>query len=511
MSRKSWQHLWIVTGLLGAAAVACTSPVVGRKPVPVDGVADTVLDSGLSDLFDVPAPQDSKPDLPDALSDVADVAADAPDAPSDAQDAAAAADASDAAPDAAVACEIPTIVIPDDVTPPLVADLPLCTCCTWTHLANMNKLRQQFTGDWLGDQFYVWGGYGILNPGQSANLYPPYTDGGEATGEIYDPKTDKWTMLPQAPLYPSGGPVVAGGDRLYVYGGQDAVGKPFSGPTPWAADPGFAAAFDPTTATWTALPTANSPGKHQSPQVAWTGSELLVWDGYWDGGPAASYDPLANAWTPLPPAPVVEATSGCSVWTGTIWLIPELDPGYVPDLGVAYAPTTKTWTTFKRQPPPSPIYPPKVPMQWSWTQCVPLADGFIGIGRDIYNGTPHRLLRYHLGTGSYDELSLPLKTKGKTEAASIQVTSMHIIGDWLIVMTLGIAADEVPGIARHLPTGTWYRLLHPHKGKGRSSYASGVHDGGLYIAGGYGAYAGEFIWKDSWKLTAPWSNSGGKP
>ncbi len=460
---------WCTAALVGACA-ACTSPVARQKPVPADAKGDGASSDGLGDA---------------ALSD-ADVAIlpDVPDVPT---------------PDAAV-----------DVMPPLlIADLPECVSCTWTHLASMNKPRQYAGGAWLLDKFYVWGGYSSLYPGNNPNTLPPKSDGMEATGEVYDPKTDKWTMLPQAPLYPASAPVVAGGGRLYVYNNSL-----FDGPTPWTANPATVAAFDPATSTWSALPTADAPGKRGWPKLVWTGSGLLVWDGayLYPGvmGPSGIYDPVTDKWTPLPAPPVLEIESWFGVWTGATFIVPQLiTQGPAPVVGLTYTPAAKTWTTFNGEPPPLPTTPPGADVgPWIWEQCQPMPDGFIGIGHK--KNLAHRLLRFHMGTGTYDEISVPAKTAGSGVAASIEPTSMHVIGDWLVVLTL---QDEA-GAALHLPTGAWYQLPHPHKGKTQGVYASGVRNGAIQVAGGYGvdvSAGAEFIWKDVWVLTGPWTNSAGKP
>ena len=496
----AWMR-WCTAALVGA--VACTAPVAGQKPGAADAKADGAGSDGLSDAALSDADVTILPDVPD-VAIVPD--AQVPDVPTKDASAGTADIGKDVALDIAI-----------DVTPPpLVADLPECVSCTWTHLASMNKPRQYASGDWLGDKFYVWGGNSALYAGTNPTTLPPKSDGIEATGEVYDPKTDTWTMLPQAPLYPGGGPVIAGGGKLYVYGNGD-----FIGPTPWSTNPAFTAAFDPATSAWTALPATNSPGFSHWPQVAWTGMELLVWGGFAQKGPGGSYDPVTDKWTTFSGTPVPEAWSLPSVWTGATWIIPWVKTPYEsvpgtsllndPDVGLSYTPATKIWTTFNAEPPPLATYP-SYPDGWAWRQCAPLPDGFIGIG-DKYD-LPSRLLRYHLDTGQFDELSLPLRMAGNTLSASLEVDSIHVIGDWLIVITLGIAADEVAGIARHLPTGNWYRLPHPHKGKSRSDYIAGVHEATLYLAGGFGfdpdTYA-QFIWKDAWVLTGPWTNSPGKP
>ena len=65
--------------LVSVVALACTSPMAGPKPVPVDAGADVGDDSGLADLLDVPDLADTLPDVPpvvDTAPELPDIAPD---------------------------------------------------------------------------------------------------------------------------------------------------------------------------------------------------------------------------------------------------------------------------------------------------------------------------------------------------------------------------------------------------------------------------------------------------
>jgi hypothetical protein len=93
---------------------------------------------------------------------------------------------------------------------------------TWRSLARMDSGRRQAAAVWNGKRLLIWGGEtGPLHSG----FIPPH-------GLAYDPTTDRWSPLPQAPLRGRRDPVgVWTGRSLIVWGG----------------DPGFAdgAAFTP--------------------------------------------------------------------------------------------------------------------------------------------------------------------------------------------------------------------------------------------------------------------------
>lgn len=96
------------------------------------------------------------------------------------------------------------------------------------------------------------------------------------------------------------------------------------------------AAYDPASDTWTPLTTPPLPWTDQRRVAAWTGTEVLVWD----GSAGAAYDPALGTWRPLPEAPV---HGTIAVWSGTDLLLPA---------GAAYDPATDSWRTLP--PPPLP-------------------------------------------------------------------------------------------------------------------------------------------------------------
>lgn len=255
-------------------------------------------------------------------------------------------DAPDVQPDSA-----PAIDASADAT---AVDLPPeCSSCTWTSLPGMDIGRISAGAAWSGADLYVWGGAKLTACcWQEAETMPPGSLGLLATGARWNAKTDKWTPLPQAPLYPNLSPyVVWGGDRLYVYAGGL---HQFLGPTPWAATPADGAMYLPETNTWKALPEENSPGhRGSSAVVAWTGKTLIVFGDPPFGqlactgkkpcpsGPAGAYDPIVNKWTPLPPGPVGDSGYIHGGWTGSRLLVWPAAPKL--ELWAAWSPQNSTW------------------------------------------------------------------------------------------------------------------------------------------------------------------------
>ena len=75
---------------------------------------------------------------------------------------------------------------------------------------------------------------------------------------------------------------------------------------------------------WAKGPSGSSPAARADHTAVWTGSEMIVWGGYWytyfgDGG---RYNPAASTWTPLPTANAPGARhSHTAVWTGSEMIV----------------------------------------------------------------------------------------------------------------------------------------------------------------------------------------------
>ena len=88
----------------------------------------------------------------------------------------------------------------------------------WRRLAPLPAPRPGATAVWTGKQLFVWGG-------SNARGTAPLTD-----GVAYDPRTDRWSTIPRAPLRPRGGPAVQWtGRQLVVWGG--GIPRNAGGPT----------------------------------------------------------------------------------------------------------------------------------------------------------------------------------------------------------------------------------------------------------------------------------------
>jgi hypothetical protein len=134
--------------------------------------------------------------------------------------------------------------------------------------------------------------------------FGPFREAPRVTGQAYDPDTRTWRTLPPTPIPPASrgetrdGTQVWTGSRLIVWGG----GAP-RGPGPRAG-----AAYDPATNTWRRI--ADAPIGLNLASGVWTGDEMLVFGSLLDGrnyattrsSIGAAYDPATDQWRRLPPS-----------------------------------------------------------------------------------------------------------------------------------------------------------------------------------------------------------------
>jgi N-acetylneuraminic acid mutarotase len=114
---------------------------------------------------------------------------------------------------------------------------------SWSESSPMPMLpAERLAGAWTGDRLIIWGGYAT---------YGEHDEDGDAVfghGAMYDPITDTWELLPEAPISDrcdhSG---TWTGEEFVVFGGMPLCGTPGVFPL------GDAAAYDPKTDTWRLL------------------------------------------------------------------------------------------------------------------------------------------------------------------------------------------------------------------------------------------------------------------
>ncbi|MEM9468095.1 MAG: hypothetical protein AAGA90_22190 [Actinomycetota bacterium] len=165
--------------------------------------------------------------------------------------------------------------------------------------------REGHTAIWTGTEMIVWGGQTVpdsfcrsVDAGETSaavecttsddGIGPPFEQ--HADGAAYDPDTDTWRTIPEAPFEGRVFHRAAWtGSEMIVWGGSNGFVPEVLG-----------AAFDPSTDTWRALPHVEVGGSLH-PELLWDGTHLWLFAG--DPFPTtaqisvARYDPGQDRWT----------------------------------------------------------------------------------------------------------------------------------------------------------------------------------------------------------------------
>jgi len=207
---------------------------------------------------------------------------------------------------------------------------------TWRPIARLGTPDEAAVVAWTGRQAIIWGG--VCCSGVS--------NGGAA----YDPGTNTWRQLPNAPLQPrrSAAGTWTGRELIVAGGFTFDHNRLFRN----------AAAYNPATRTWRTI--APMPLGRWGATAVWDGNEVLVIGGYIGGGVTArnrlavrglAYNPAANRWRWLPK--MAYPRSGfAAVWTGRQLLVwGGLTATHIPPPhGEAFDPATSRWTALPASP-----------------------------------------------------------------------------------------------------------------------------------------------------------------
>jgi N-acetylneuraminic acid mutarotase len=198
----------------------------------------------------------------------------------------------------------------------------------------------------------VWtGGKMIIWGGENDNsgTYIYFND-----GALYDPVADAWAPVTTngAPTGRAGQSAVWTGSEMIIWGGYF-----LNGDTDETLNDG--GRYDPASDTWKAMSTNGAPLPREGHSTVWTGNSMIVWGGTSnnlsnlnDGG---IYTPASDQWTLIPtngaPTP---RQSPAAAWTGNSMIIwGGWGPGYAIE-GAIYNPTTNSWTSMTTNGAPDP-------------------------------------------------------------------------------------------------------------------------------------------------------------
>jgi hypothetical protein len=244
---------------------------------------------------------------------------------------------------------------------------------------------------WTGREMIVWGGSA---PGAGGALF--------ADGAAYNPKSNRWRVLPAAPLDPRVRAVaVWSGSEVIVWGGSTGSDLP-----PQNASLLSGAAYAPKTRSWRPIAVAPFDRADQPTYGAWTGSEMIIWA---IGSPtrtrgSAAYQPRTDTWRTLPPSPVTQLGGGePPVWTGTQLIVPgaQLKRAVPGDTwGAAYDARSDTWHPIAAAPPAMSCNPNS-----AWTGHVVLV--YCGAATRAASPVPARVAAYDPKADEWQTLDPP--------------------------------------------------------------------------------------------------------
>jgi hypothetical protein len=196
----------------------------------------------------------------------------------------------------------------------------------------------------------------------------------KADGAAYDPARNRWRRIGTSPL-------AARAETSAAWTGKEMVVWGGAGPVSGQATPlGDGAAYDPATNTWRRI--ADAPiAPRRLPQAAWTGTELVVWSGA-EPEPAdgAAYDPAADRWRRIATSPLAARTGATVQWTGrevVVWGGDSGSQGIFAD-GAAYDPSRDAW-----RPLPAAAGAPRFDALSAWTGKEVVVWGGLGLARDV--------------------------------------------------------------------------------------------------------------------------------
>jgi hypothetical protein len=142
--------------------------------------------------------------------------------------------------------------------------------------------RTEFAMAWTGAEAIVWGG---VSSSEAQSVFEGVL---RRDGAAYDPATDRWRVIPEAPIAGRSNPLMAWtGSEIVVFGGMIGDSTQLDG-----------AAWNPATNTWRTI--RRSPLTGRDARGAWLADRLIVLT----SDSAATYDPAVDRWTTLPAAPV---------------------------------------------------------------------------------------------------------------------------------------------------------------------------------------------------------------
>ena len=138
---------------------------------------------------------------------------------------------------------------------------------TWRRIAPLPAVRSTANAVWDGREVLIVGGTGA--PRARTGVRSP-----AAVGFAYNPGTNRWRRLPRMSAGRAGAAAVWTGKRLLIWGGTTSTPSGVK-----LVTPNQGLAYDPKANRWSPLPGAPLLGR-LDPTAVWTGQAMIVWGGH---------------------------------------------------------------------------------------------------------------------------------------------------------------------------------------------------------------------------------------
>ena len=187
--------------------------------------------------------------------------------------------------------------------------------------------RDNSTAVWTGTELIIWGG---RNP----NTLAVYQSGCK-----YNPTTNVWSAIADAPEKRWMHSAVWTGNKMIVWGGNDET---------YGVQLNTGMVYDPPSNTWSYISSFGAPSARRQATAVYTGSKMIVWGGeQFNGsstwlGDGKIYDIAGNSWSSMATSYVVTTPAAC--WDGTSMYVSgsQINAGYL--YGAKYNITNDTWS-----------------------------------------------------------------------------------------------------------------------------------------------------------------------
>lgn len=271
---------------------------------------------------------------------------------------------------------------------------------------------------WTGDEWLILGGSTQPPCPGNADCVGPTDDQLLTDGAAYDPQTDTWRPLADAPQSLLGATASWAGDRLVVL-----VPEYEFRPVQPAAALSYVVASD----TWQPLAAAPVPALGRG---VWNGSELFFPVGETTYGVDVALDLATGTWRELPPDPFGGSFDRSFTWVGDRFLVTGLPLSLVEEDGpenapyqlAEYRPETDTWTS---------LAPTAVGF---WDPTWFFVDGrLVNVSQDRPEGDGARLPpggQLDLATGQWSAVPQSGVVTGQV-GAGCPLPAIGVAGDWI--------------------------------------------------------------------------------